>query len=65
MGIKVEIELQEEQIKEILKKFLLKKPQLLKEILDEIEDLLLLEHLKKAEKSPEVDKNEIKQLLKF
>ena len=65
MGVRVEIELPEEQIKEILKEYLMKKPQLLKEILEEIEDSLFVKHLKEAEKSPEVDKEEIKKLLEL
>ena len=65
MGVRVEIELPEEQIKEILKEYLIKKPQLLKEILEKIEDSFFVKHLKEAEKSPEVDKEEINKLLEL
>ena len=65
MGVKVELELQEEQIKRILKEFLIKNPKILREILEEVEDTLFLEHLKEAEKSPEVDKKEIEKILEI
>ena len=61
MSLKVELD--EKQLKEILKKFLLKNPQILKEILDELEDSLFLKHLQEAEKSPSVDRKEIEKLL--
>jgi len=65
MDLKVELELQEEQIKRILKEFLIKNPEILREILEEVEDNLLLEHLKEAKKSPEVDKKEIEKILEI
>ena len=63
MVLKVEVELNEKQLKEILKKFLLENPQILKEIVDELENSLFLKHLQEAEKSPSVDRKEIEKLL--